>query len=290
LNGVDLQSNCAGVATQTVTILGSPIVDFEVSDTAGCLIMDVTFTDLVNAPNTSLLWDFGDGETSNQPGAIDHQYDEEGCYDITLTISNTAGCSVSVTQSEMVCAYDYPNALFYIDNDTVLTTDTEVNFINQSTNAYSYLWEFGDGTTSLATNPVHVFPETPLDYIVTLYAYNEAGCYDTMMLAVTVYEELLFYVPNSFTPNNDGSNDIFLPIMTSGFDRKSYELIIFNRWGEEVFRSNDPDEGWDGSKFNSGSSSVEDMSQDGVYTWKVRFTGLQNELASEYVGHVVLLK
>ncbi len=290
LNAVDLQSNCSGVATETVTILGSPTVDFDVSDTAGCVSMYVTFTDLVNAPNTSVLWDFGDGQISNQVGAIDHQYLQAGCYDVTLTITNTAGCAVSVTQSEMVCAYDNPNAMFYVNNDTVFTTATEVLFTNQSTNAYSYLWDFSDGTTSLAIDPAHTFPEVPLDYVVTLYAYNEAGCYDTMMLTVTVFEELIYYVPNSFTPNNDGTNDIFLPTMTSGFDRDSYELIIFNRWGEQVFSTKDPDTGWDGSLYNAGLSSASDAVQDGVYTWKIRCTGLQNELANEYVGHVVLLK
>ena len=290
LNGFDLQSNCGGVATQTITILGSPTVDFDVSDTAGCVSMYVTFTDLVNTPNTSVLWDFGDGQISNQVDAIDHQYLVAGCYDVTLTVTNTAGCSISVTQQDMVCAYDNPNAMFYVNSDTVFTTATEVLFTNQSTNAYSYIWDFGDGSTSLAIDPAHMFPEIPLDYVVTLYAYNEAGCYDTMMLTVTVFEEFIYYVPNSFTPNNDGTNDLFLPMMTSGFDRNSYELMIFNRWGEEVFKTNDPDTGWDGTAFNSGILSPDVTVQDGVYTWKIRCTGLQNESTKEYVGHVVLLK
>jgi gliding motility-associated-like protein len=116
-----------------------------------------------------------------------------------------------------------------------------------------------------------------------MYAFNEVGCYDSTFYTVVVLEELLFYVPNSFTPNGDGTNDIFLPVMTSGFDRDSYTLSIYNRWGEEIFLTNDPEEGWDGTYMG-----VE--AQIGVYTWKINFGAFQNEDAFEHVGHVTLVK
>ena len=82
--------------------------------------------------------------------------------------------------------------------------------------------------------------------------------------------------------------------MTSGFDPKSYELRIFDRWGAVVFYSNDPLVGWDGTYQDALegliTGSSEGYAQDGVYTWKIRFTGLQNEDAYEYVGHVTLLR
>jgi gliding motility-associated-like protein len=151
----------------------------------------------------------------------------------------------------------------------------------------------------LSTNPIHEYDDVPESYVVTLFAYNEFGCYDSTLLTVTVYEDLIFYVPNSFTPNGDGTNDIFLPIITSGFDPNSYTLLIFNRWGEILFESHNTSIGWDGTYkpyLNAGNSSInltsnqEEIMQDGTYTWKIMFNGIQNEDAYEFVGHVNLLK
>ena len=82
-------------------------------------------------------------------------------------------------------------------------------------------------------------------------ASTEDGCTDTAYAAITVIDEVLFYVPNSFTPNGDGQNDSFIPVLTAGYDRsQGYEFNIFNRWGELVFSSVSPGEGWDGT-FNN---------------------------------------
>jgi gliding motility-associated-like protein len=109
------------------------------------------------------------------------------------------------------------------------------------------------------------------------------GCVDSANYTVVVLEELLVYVPNTFTPNNDALNNTFKPIMTAGFDRFNYQLLIFNRWGEVIFESLDPDIGWDGSYNGS-------IMQDGVYTWKIKFGILQNEDTKEMTGHVNLIR
>jgi gliding motility-associated-like protein len=107
-----------------------------------------------------------------------------------------------------------------------------------------------------------------------------------------VYEDIIIYVPNSFTPNGDGTNDIFLPIITSGLDEKKYTMYIFNRWGDIVFESHNPNEGWDGSYPDvlEHLNGMNNYAQDGVYTWKIIFNGSQNEEALEKIGHVNLLR
>jgi len=294
LTGTNQVTGCVNAFSMDITLSQSPDVDFAVSEPEGCVVFNTVFSDLIAAPGTTLFWDFGDGETSNQPGSVDHQYPDPGCYDVSLTVTNQAGCSITLVQPDIVCAYAIPDADFIVSSDSLPIGDPTVTFTNQSTDAFTYVWDFGDGTTSTSTNPVHVYPTEPAEYVVTLYAYNELGCYDSMLLTITVWEDLLVYVPNSFTPNNDGTNDEFLPVMTSGFDPKSYELRIFNRWGAVVFYSNDPLIGWDG-KYPDAiegliTGSSDGYAQDGVYTWKIRFTGLQNEDAYEYVGHVTLLR
>ena len=287
LTATNLETGCVDSLIQPLTILASPIVGFATSSTEGCVLFNVIFTDTVNDPNTALFWDFGDGETSNQPYAIDHQFNTEGCYDISLTVTNDAGCSSTLEQEDMICAYDVPTADFIANPDSMLTTEPIFEFTNLSTNSYTYLWEFGDGTTSLSTNPIHEYPAIPGDYSVTLYAYNELGCYDSSYFTVTVYEDLVLYVPNTFTPNGDGTNDVFLPVITSGIDETKYTLLIYNRWGQVVFESHNPNVGWDGSY---GSENEIDRVQDGTYTWKIIFNGLQNEEAQEKMGHVNVLR
>ena len=103
---------------------------------------------------------------------------------------------------------------------------------------------------------------------------------------VIVYEDDIFYVPNTFTPNYDGTNEFFKPVITAGFDRSTYRLLIFNRWGEVVFESCDPDVGWDGSYGVGQYYPV----QDGTYTWKITLRMLQDENAKIYTGHVNVLR
>jgi gliding motility-associated-like protein len=293
LQAIDIATGCSNTASNIISIFESPTVGFEVSSTVGCEFLNVIFTDTINDPNTTVEWDFGDGETSNQPGAIDHQFVDEGCYDVSLTVTNLIGCSITLTQEDIVCVVSAPDANFFANPDSALVTEPIISFNNQSLNAYTYVWDFGDGTTSLSTNPIHEFDDVPNDYVVTLYAYNEEGCYDSVFLTVTIYEDLIFYVPNSFTPNGDGTNDIFLPIITSGVDLKGYELSIFNRWGEEVFKTNDITQGWDGFVPDLGTLigiNPDNKAQDGTYVWKITLNALQNEGATVYTGHVNLLR
>jgi gliding motility-associated-like protein len=96
-------------------------------------------------------------------------------------------------------------------------------------------------------------------------------------------EELFIYAPNTFTPNNICTNHVFLPIIDSGIDDATYNLQLFNRWGEMVFESKDKTVGWDGTYRGS-------IVQDGIFTWKITFKSPDNDKEYEYIGHVNLLK
>ena len=283
LTGIDQFTGCQNEFAQIVQLQASPIVDFSVSDSIGCVVMNTTFTDNMNANGTTTFIDFGDGQSAFVNGTIDHQYLNAGCYDVTMTVSNSAGCVVTAQQQNMVCVYDYPIANFSASQDTVLTTDTEVDFVNQSIGATYFNWSFGDGLTSLATNPTHLFPATAGNYPVVLYVYNEGNCMDTAQLTIMVWEELLAYVPNAFTPDANEFNNVFLPVFTAGFDPSSYHLTIFNRWGEVLFESFDAKIGWDGSY--NGKIVKQD-----TYAWKIEFSPLQNDDQIIKMGHVTLLK
>ena len=160
-------------------------------------------------------------------------------------------------------------------------------FSNGSLGAVDYNWNFGDGSTSTETNPNHTFPvDQAGDYEVQLIAYSQAGCPDTARAIVTVIEDIIFYVPNTFTPDNDDFNEVFQPIFTSGFDPFDFKLLIFNRWGEVVFESNDASIGWDGTYGASSDRIV----RDGTYIWKIEFKTVNTDERQTHVGHVNILK
>ena len=99
-------------------------------------------------------------------------------------------------------------------------------------------------------------------------------------------DDLLLYVPNTFTPDGDDFNEIFNPVLTRGFDPYNYTLLIFNRWGEVVFESHDHTIGWDG---NYGGASG-NRCQDGTYTWKLVVGSDDSKEVKEFVGHVNLIR
>ncbi len=286
LTGTDPVTLCEGSSSESILIQESPPIDFTVNLNEGCVPSTFIFSDVVNAPGVDLFWQFGDGQVSNQSGAVDHTYSDPGCYPVTLTATNSAGCISTITYDDMVCVYANPVANFTAEETIVPSDDPYVYFINNSLNAVTYEWNFGDGSTSVSSDPIHLYPEGPATYYPVLTAYNEAGCSDQFTLPIILWEEQLFYVPNSFTPNADGTNETFKPIITSGYDKGSYNLKIFDRWGELIFESFDTDIGWDGTY---GAGKYYHV-QDGTYTWKITLRLLQNEDASIFVGHVNVLK
>ena len=101
---------------------------------------------------------------------------------------------------------------------------------------------------------------------------------------VIVYkDDVLFYVPNAFTPDNDDFNPTFQPVFTAGYDPYDFELLIYNRWGEVIFESHDASVGWDGTY---GGKLV----AQGTYTWKIEFKTLYTDERISVDGHVNLLK
>ena len=178
-----------------------------------------------------------------------------------------------------------PIADFFVDNTVHLIDDATFFFDNQSLYALYYDWTFGDGDTSVATNPIHVYDAVG-EYLVTLTATNELGCIDTANITVIVREEFLLYVPNTFTPNDDATNDTFKPYINNRYVESSYRFAIYNRWGELVFESYDDNYGWDGT-YGAGLNRAV---QDGVFTWVISLKMKEDEETIQFTGNVNLLK
>jgi gliding motility-associated-like protein len=153
-----------------------------------------------------------------------------------------------------------------------------------SSNADTYFWDFGhNGVTSNDFNPFYTYPDVPARYAVWLTTENNYGCIDSTVQFIDVVIEPIYYIPNVFTPDGDAFNNVFQPVFTSGFDPYSYKLLIFNRWGELLFESNNAEIGWDGTYGGK-------MVQDGVYLYKITFRDLYSDKRYDVQGHLSLLR
>ncbi|SFT83547.1 gliding motility-associated C-terminal domain-containing protein, partial [Lishizhenia tianjinensis] len=286
LHALNPLNGCTNEIDTIVSILPIPNAEFIISDSIGCDVLNVLFTAEETQPSWNYQWYFGDLDSSAQFGLAGYQFTEIGCHDISLTVTDITGCASNNTMINGVCLYKTPIASIYIDNSTISTFDPTVQFINQSLYATSYVWDFGDGSSSIVEHPVHTYPDYGQNYTIILTASNEIGCSDTTQKTITIKEDLILYVPNTFTPNADDFNNVFKPILAQGYDQHTYNLKIYNRWGELVFESNKPTIGWNGSVHNLGNN----ICKDGTYTWILEIDALQDGERKQFTGHVNLIK
>ncbi len=276
---------CSSSDSVTITVATAPVVNFVADTLFGCVPHEVIFTNLTPGNSASCLWQFGDGSTSSECSSVLYTYNNPGLYTVTLTVTDINGCTGSLTIDDYIEVTNVPLAGFYADDYQLDIFDTEVFFTNTSVNAENYTWQFSDGSPDeFNVNSIHTFPEEPGIYVVTLIAENSLGCSDTAYAYIMVNDVLIYYVPNTFTPDGDAYNNEFKPIFTRGYDPYDYHLMIFNRWGEILFESYDVNYGWKGT-YPEGN-----LVQDGTYTWKIDFKETMTDKRHEAVGHINLIR
>ena len=241
-----------------------------------------------SGPNESCEWVFSNGIVLNDCGPNTLFVSGVGCYDALLIITNQFGCQDSASMADYICIRPNPIASFTANPTIISVLDTDVDFTNESTGATDYIWSFGDGGSATSTDAYHQYPFDQTGYYdAVLIAINEYGCTDTASVLLHVKDALLFYVPNTFTPDGDQYNNSFKPVIGSGVSPENYEFAIFNRWGELIFITNDLNESWDGTYKGN-------RCQDGTYAWKLLMTASKNVIESgqrsEYVGHVNIIR
>jgi gliding motility-associated-like protein len=284
LVGTNPLNNCSAADSTTIIVNKMPDASFYTMDTIGCGNLNATF--YANYQATSdMVWDFGDGQSLAQVGNVTNYYGQAGCYDVTLTVTSPEGCVAQESYDDYVCVYENPIAFIGASPTSVNALNPTVQFSNSSQNAISYIWQMGDGGISYDDNPTYTYPMEGADYYVLMTAFNEVGCFDTASIDIHVFEELIFYVPNTFTPNDDEKNQTFYPVLSQGMKRTYMEFYIYNRWGELVFESHDPSYGWDGTY---GPDALD--CPIGTYTWKLKLETLQTQEILDFHGHVNLIR
>ena len=165
-----------------------------------------------------------------------------------------------------------------------MTSNSVAYFTNTSIGATSYQWDFGDGSSSSQEHPNHLYEVEGIEsFTVYLIATSEFGCIDSTSATISVKEEVLIYVPNTFTPDGDVHNNTFFPVITQGIELQNYVMIIYNRWGEIIFESHDVSIGWDGTYKGN-------MVQSGTYTYTIEIKHIGISTRERIVGHVNVLR
>lgn len=276
-------------AIVNVYVVAPPTPSFTVSEKTGCAPLSSRITSTTTPADAEVMF-----VITSEDGTIqDTIRDQEFIYDFTIpgyysidyytSTADAEACQKSLLNPNYIFVSDFPTADFTWTPDEP-TNGRPIQFTNTSTGEEitDFHWNFGDGGVSINENPVHAYHVlSDENFNVYLKVTNRFDCSHDTLKQITVTDKYAFYVPNSFTPNNDGINDLFLPRVT---DVLKYHLVIYNRYGEAVFQTVDTEEPWDGT-FNG------ERCPPGVYTWTItyiRYSAQETELRKS--GTVTLIR
>lgn len=267
LNAVN--SNCVALpVVDSVTVNISPVSAFNWDVNEGCVPVTVHFINQSTGDNNSYTWNFHDNSLDTNQYPV-HDFTTAGLYSVSLHAVTDSGCIADTIFRNIITVHPQPVAEFIPTPSEVPIYSPQVNFQNHSIGGSQYLWSFGDSTTSTEFQPVHTYSDTGT-YQVMLIVTTPYGCIDTVTGIARVEPEYTFYLPNAFTPNGDGRNDVFIPSATSVVP-DNYRMIIFDRWGNELFTSYNINIGWSGRDIRKNT-----FVPDGTYVYQLEFTDNQN--------------
>ncbi len=280
---------CTHSITKTTYVHANPIVNFTITDTIGCEPLCTSFLDasqITIGTNAYWTWDPGDGTSISNGQTLEHCYINNSqfapiSYTPTLTVTSDSGCTSILTKPNLITVYPKPVAAFTVSPSVTSIVNPVITISNQSTGTNFWSWNFGDQDSSSVSNPQpHTYADTG-SFTITLMVSTQYNCVDITYQTIIIQPDFTFYIPNSFTPNDDGINDTFTGM---GIFIEKFEMSIFDRWGNLVFFSDDFNKPWDG-KANHGT----ELAQMDVYIYMIKVLDI-NKLEHKYTGKVTVVK
>ena len=252
---------CTNTSSAPFAVNPLPAMEFDATPLSGCVPLNVNFTNMTTGA-ASFEWSFGDGNTSTA-FSPSHLYSTTGIFDVAVIAETDLGCRDTLTYANMISVYNNPVANFTITPPTADIYNPNFTFVSNGFDSHAWQWDFGDGVFSNNAIAKHGYEEAGM-YVVNLVVSNEHGCRDTIEKTVTIEDRINVYVPNTFTPDGDGINEVFLPFVTGMTLIASYKFEIFDRWGTVIFSTDDPKEPWLGNVRGGDYYAKEE-----VYNWKI---------------------
>jgi gliding motility-associated-like protein len=264
-------------------INSAPNPSFSSNLTQGCAPLNVQIAITNPSGNATYSWTIN-GVASGNGSSISPTLTSETCYDISVQ-ANENGCIGNTTLNDLICVQEIPSVSFTASPNQITNNNQTVSFSNVGDNSLDYSWQFGDGQSSSEYSPTHAYSNANEGMNVILTATSSFGCVGTATVFIPFKEEGDFYVPNSFTPDEDEFNQNWLPIFTKGFDPFNFNVFIFDRWGEMVWENHDYQRGWDGTYGEKGGKAP-----DGVYIWRIEYKPVENDKKIVVMGHLTLMR
>ncbi|MCC5923340.1 MAG: gliding motility-associated C-terminal domain-containing protein, partial [Crocinitomicaceae bacterium] len=280
-----ITDDCESSAFQvqhTVEVAPLPPIEISVDNPEQCIPGTFTFSnDMDLSLLNSYTWIFSTGDTVINQTGFELFINQVGNYSVKFIYVNNNNCVDSAEFTNFFTVTDVPSANFTFLPNPPNILNTEVAFQNGSQGAINYQWFFENGNpaASVDIDPTTTFPigETG-EYEVTLIAFTEADCADTVTRIVEVVPAVTLFAPNTFTPDGDLFNEKWR-VHIQGIDIFDFNLVIFNRWGEVIWESFDPDASWDGTY---GGQRV----KEGTYIWRIKTADLFTDKVYEWKGHI----
>ena len=267
--------SCDTVVNLILTLLEIPLV--QVEDAAICPGASVTLT-----PSGAESYTWTPAQSTAPDGSITVSATETTVYTVVGTDNN--GCA-SEPATATVTMLPTPDAAFTFSPLNPDADNAAVTFTNLTDDAVEAIWTIdGEEAGTSVDGLSYSFPNQSGEYTVELWVVNSDGCSATSTTTLVIGGVFTLFVPNAFTPNGDGINEVF-GVTGTGFSAEDYQLEIFDRWGDRVFSSTDPSEIWTGNK--SGSNY---FVPDGVYTYSLTVRPESEAAPKNFRGHVVLFR
>ena len=246
-------------------------IEIDVTNEQLCAPEWVSFQNLMPYVNDlyNIEWEFGDGGFSTELHP-NYQYQHAGNFTVTLDISTPSGCQLNASFEDYIQVNDSPIAAFDFLPKAPSSVQPTVSFSNSSTLASASSWYINGELMDRQSDFTFTFPDTGFNQVMLVVEHSN-GCRDTLTQLIDISPQINFFLPNAFTPNADGLNDEFKAVGFFG-GIQSYNMQIFNRWGNQVFETADPNMGWDG-RLPSGR-----WSEEGVYVVIVQFREPRGEI------------
>ena len=241
------------------------------SEFIGCVPQSIFFDNLSFPIDETydINWNFGDGGSSDDISPT-HIFREPGVFTVSVDITSPIGCKTDTTFFNLISMLPSPVADFSFTPNELNNLNSTAYFFDESIDAIDWQWRFSNLGTSRQQNPIFTFPDTGKQEILLIVTHPQ-GCQDSLLKIIDVVPEVRYFLPNAFTPNNDGANDEYrgTGILLGA---TYFTLTIWNRWGELIFQTDDPLNGWNGKEDNKGKESP-----NGVYVCVVTFNGPRGE-------------
>lgn len=279
---------CAGrtsTALVEVIVLPLPEPEFLVEPASGCVPLAVSFTNTTMGDTQSAMWNFGDGGSSFSPTTAGHTYLSSGNFAVSLTVTDANGCTATATSQGAVLVSNGPPASFTAMPLRVNQQRPVFDVTQSLVDDVEYVWSFGGDTIEGGTSFSYTIdPPEVGTYPICLVATDSLGCSNELCIDILVVDDITIHVPNAFTPDGDGINDVFAPVLLS-VDPDEYLFMVFDRWGAEVFTTTDVGSAWNGGYRNQG-----EVLPTGVYVWRLTARDPFSADRRELLGSVTLIK